>query len=396
MTTPAPHALPTEGVLFEGGPPNKLQTLLGLIRQNRPRLLLRAVLVILVGWVPLAVLSFGHADFLDRPGATGFVSDFAAHARYLLAAPLLVLAEVVCLPQLTAIAWQFLATGIVAEADYPRFEQAIASTRRLLNATAAEVIAITLAYALVAVLFAVKPAAEFAHWHGALTGGHFSPSPAGWWLLLVSLPLLLVLEMGWLWRLLLWARFLWLMKRLALRLVPAHPDHAAGLQFVDYSLRAFVPLGFVTGVVAVGPMLNRVVHDGIAPAHFKFTILGIAVVVLAIFVCPLLAFTPRLAAERRRGIFLYGALAATMGRQFEKKWFASKQVLDQGALAASDFSATTDLYSVAANAYALRAVPLELRDLAMLALATLAPFIPLALLSAPLDVILDRLAGLFL
>lgn len=391
-----PPQAPTEGVLFEGGPPNKLQAWLGLIREDRPRLFLRAALVLLVGWLPLAVLSLAHGDFLDRPGASGFLRDFAAHARYFLAAPLLVLAEAVCLPQLTAIAWQFLATGIVAESDYPRFQQAIASTRRLLNATLAEVAAIGLAYALVVVLYLTKPAAELAPWQGAVAGGHFALSPAGWWLLLVSLPLLLVLELGWLWRLLLWARFLWLMKRLALRLIPAHPDRAAGLKFVDYSLRAFVPLGFVTGVVAVGPILNRIVHDGIAPTHFKFTILGITVAVLAIFVAPLLAFTPRLAAERRRGIFLYGALAATMGREFEKKWFASRQMLDQTALAASDFSSTTDLYSVVANAYALRAVPLELKDLGMLALATLAPFVPVALLGAPLDVILDRLAGLFL
>ncbi len=128
----------------------------------------------------------------------------------------------------------------------------------------------------------------------------------------------------------------------------------------------------------------------------KFVIAGIVVAVLVIFVCPLLVFTPRLVAERRRGIFLYGALAATMGREFEKKWFGSQRVLDQEALAASDFSSTTDLYAVAANAYALAAVPLELKDLVLLGLATLAPFVPVALLAAPLNVILDKLAGLFL
>ena len=392
----AAESAPVEGVLFEGGPPDKLQTWLGLIRQNRPRLLLRAGLVILLAWVPLAVLSFAHGDLLDRPGGGGFVSDFAVHTRYLLAAPLLVLAEAVCLPQLTAIAWQFLATGIIAEPDYPKFQQAIASTRRLMNSTVVEIAAILLAYGLVGILFLGKPPEQLPPWHGALSGGHFHTSPAGWWLLLVSLPLLLLLELGWLWRLVLWTRFLWLMNRLTLRLIPAHPDKAAGLKFLDYSLRAFAPLGFTAGVVAVGPILNGVVHEGTPPVHFEFVIAGIVVAVLVIFVCPLLVFTPRLVAERRRGIFLYGALAATMGREFEKKWFGSQRVLDQEALAASDFSSTTDLYAVAANAYALAAVPLELKDLVLLGLATLAPFVPVALLAAPLNVILDKLAGLFL
>jgi hypothetical protein len=384
-----------EGVLFEGGPPNKLQAWLGLIREDRPRLLLRAALVILLGWLPLLILSAVQGDLLHRATASGFLWDFAAHSRFLIAAPLLVLAEAVCLPGLTAVAWQFLATGIVAEADYPRFQQAVGSTRRLLNSTTAEIIVILSAYALVAVLVIANPPEEFASWHGSIVGGHFSLAPAGWWVMLVSLPLLVVLELGWVWRLVLWARFLWLMNRLPLRLIPAHPDGAAGLKFVDYSLRAFMPLGFILGVIAAGPILNRV-HQGAAATHYKFTIVGIVVAVLAMFVCPLLVFCTRLAAERRRGTFLYGALAAAMGREFEKKWFASRQTLDQGALAASDFSSTTDLYAVVANVYSMYVVPLQLKDLGLLALATVAPFIPVALLAAPLDVILGKVAALFL
>jgi hypothetical protein len=386
---------PTEGELFEGGPPNKLQAWLGLIRKDRPRLWLRAALVVLLGWLPLAVLSLTQGELLRRSTASGFVWDFAAHSRYLIAAPLLVLAEGFCLPALTAVAWQFLATGIVAESDYPKFRDAVASTRRLLNSNWVELTVVVCAYILVAVLVLVRPPEEFASWHGNFTSGHFSASPAGWWLLLVSLPLLLTLELGWMWRLFLWTRFLWLMNRVNLRLIPAHPDAAAGLKFLDYSLRAFMPLGFIAGVLAAGPILNRVLA-GADPTHFKFTILGIVVAVLALFVCPLFVFAPRLASERRRGTFLYGALAAAMGREFEKKWFASRQALDQGALAASDFSSTTDLYAVVANVYSMYVIPLQLKDLGLLALATLAPFVPVVLLAAPLDVILGKIAGLFL
>ncbi len=390
-----PDNAPAAGVLFEGGPPNRLQARLGLIRKHRPRLLLRAALVILVGWVPLLVLALLQPDRLHGASGSGFLWDFAAHSRYLVAAPLLVLAEAFCLPGLTAVAWQFMATGIVGEADYGRFQQAVASTRRLLNSTGVEIIAIVLAYLLTAALMIAKPGNEFAPWHGELVGTHFALSPAGWWLVLVSLPLLIVLELGWVWRVLLWARFLWLMSRLDLRLIPAHPDAAAGLRFVDYSLRAFMPLGFILGVLAAGAILNRV-HAGANPTHFKFIVVGIVIAVLAIFVCPLFIFAPRLAAERRRGTFLYGALAATMGREFEKKWFTSQHRLDEGALAASDFSSTTDLYAVVANVYGMYVVPVQLKDLGLLALATLAPFVPVVLLAVPLDVLMDRIAGLFL
>jgi hypothetical protein len=384
----AAETVATEGVLFEGGPPNRLQAWLGLIRKDRPRLGLRAGLVVVLGWLPLVVLSFTQGNLLHRATPSGFLWDFAAHSRYLVAAPLLVLAEGFCLPALTAVAWQFLATGIVAESDYPKFQQAVASTRRLMNSTSVEASMLVCSYVLVAVLVFAQPPAEFASWHGSVVGGHFAVAPAGWWLLLVSLPLLLVLELGWLWRLFLWTRFLWLMNRLDLRLIPAHPDAAAGLKFVDYSLRAFMPLGFIAGVLAAGPMLNRV-HAGADPAHFKFTIVGIVIAVLALF-------ASRLAAERRRGTFLYGALAAAMGREFERRWFASRHRLDQTALAASDFSSTTDLYAVVANVYAMFIIPVQIKDLGLLALATLVPFIPVVLLAAPLDVILGKIAALFL
>jgi hypothetical protein len=88
-------------------------------------------------------------------------------------------------------------------------------------------------------------------------------------------------------------------------------------------------------------------------------------------------------------------LASSMGRQFERRWFAGQQ-LEEGALAQPDFSSTTDLYSIAANAYGMRIIPLGPKDIIPLAVATLAPFVPLALAAVPLDVILDRLGGLFL
>ena len=72
MPAHAPAPTRAEGVLFEGGPPNKLQAWLGLIGEDRPRLLLRAALVILVGWLPLVVLTLAHGDLLHRVDAVVF------------------------------------------------------------------------------------------------------------------------------------------------------------------------------------------------------------------------------------------------------------------------------------------------------------------------------------
>ena len=77
--------------------------------------------------------------------------------------------------------------------------------------------------------------------------------------------LLFLLLLGWFWRVGLWARFLWLMSRLELKLVPSHPDGAGGLGFLSTSLEAFLPLAFGFGVLGAGPVLNFVVHRGASP-----------------------------------------------------------------------------------------------------------------------------------
>jgi hypothetical protein len=385
-----------DGELFEGGPPNKLQRWLGLVRKGRPRVLLRIILALALGWLPLVVLSFVHGDLLTAGPHGGFLPDFGAQARFLIAVPLLILAEGFCLPQLSALAFEFVRTGVVAEEDYPRYQQIIASTRHQMSSMAAEVIAVLLAYLLVAALVFGGPPIDLAVWHGALGAGNLILTPAGWWSTLVSLPLLLLLELGWVWRVFLWARFLWHTSRMPLRLNPAHPDAAAGIGFLNYSLRAFVPLGAVIGVLAAGRALNGIMHEGISPAHYKLGIAGTVVAAVCIYTSPLLVFLPRLVQERRRGTFLYGALAAGMGRAFEERWFVAGQPLDKSALAASDFSATTDLYSIVANVYRMQGLPLQLRDLVLLTVATLLPFIPVVFLVAPLDVIVAKLTGLFL
>jgi hypothetical protein len=381
--------------LFNGGPPHKLQRWIGLNPGGRPRVIRRALLAMAIMWLPLVVLAALHGDLIGRGTWDPFLFDFGAQTRFLIVPLVLIFSELVCLPRLAALAAQFLRGGLVRTSDYPRYQYAVSSTVRLMNSTSVEVIAVILAYALVAILFWVEPLSDIPHWHGVYTATGYALSPAGWWAKFVSLPLLLLLELGWLWRLCLWSRFLWLMNRLDLRLIASHPDHAGGLRFVQYSVRALLPLAFAFGVLAAGPILNAVVHLGISPLKFKYVIAGTAILAVIVLVGPLWIFMYRLIEEQRLGMFTYGSLALRQGAQLEGKWFRPEHTVGEEALSVSDFSSTTDLYSIVSNVYAMQIVPLELKNLLMLVVATLLPFIPVALLSAPMDVILQKLAALF-
>ncbi len=379
---------------FEYAPPYRFLSWLGLIRGGNPQVLRRALLAVTICWLPLALLTLLRGDFLRPDHANAFAFDFGTHARFLLAAPLLILAESLCVPRLAAIVRHFAAAGIVAEADRPAYERAVDSTRRLLRLKRVEVLAFVLAYALVAALLVGHSVGEVPLWHGAIGGTRPAPTLAGWWGLLVSLPLLLVLQLGWLWRIGLWTRFLWLMSRMQLRLIPSHPDHAGGLKFVGYSLEAFVPLAFTLGVLGAGMVLNQVVHHGASAIQFRYLVVGVALFSVVLFGVPPLVFVRRLMQEQHRGILAYGSFALRAGSEFENKWLMGP--VDEQTLHAADFAATNSLYTITGHAFAMSRLPFEPRSVALLAGAALLPFVPVALLSVPVDVLLSKARAIFI
>jgi hypothetical protein len=190
--------------------------------------------ILLVAWVPLLVLSA-----LKGGGSlASFIVDFGTWGRLLGAGPLLIAGEAACIAVLGTVARRFFEMHFVADADQPRFARAVASTLAWRDAPAVE-IALALASVAISVMANQNvPAAEVPLWHRAGVEDA-ALSPAGWWSMLVSLPLLLVLLLDSIWRLVLWARFLLLVSRLDLNLVPVHPDKAAGIGFIGYSVRGF-------------------------------------------------------------------------------------------------------------------------------------------------------------
>ena len=382
-----------DGHVFEGGPPSRIQRSLGLVKPDQPRVIRRALLAAGIAWLPLAILTIAHS-VLFRDGSAGwFFGDFAVHARYLVAVPVLILAEVDCIPRLEKIVRQFVDTGLISNADLPRYQRAVASTRRLVDSTWADVIAVVLAYAAVIWITSSLTPALVAHWQ---RDGSSNLAFAGWWHAFVSLPLLLIFFFGWLWRVVLWGRFLVLVSRLDLQLLPSHPDKVGGLKFVNTSLRGFRLISFGMGAIAAGSVADRVVYYGENLLRFRGLMIGLAVTVLILFAGPLTVFVARLRQARRRGYFEYGLLANRLGREFEAKWLSASTEVKQDILQQPDFSATTDFYGVASNVYEMRDVPFTLRDLIGPVAPALLPFAVVALFTIPIQVVIDSTIKLLL
>jgi hypothetical protein len=384
----------TADALFEDAPPTRVQRKLGLIKPDNLNANRRALLLAAICWLPLVLLAIVHSAMTHTDAVTSVLWQVGLHARYLVAVPLLILAEAACVPQINAIVYHFVGSGIVGERDRPRLDQAVISTRDLLRSSKAELVVIAVAYLIAFATVLSHSLDQLPAW--AMPGGVVPRySLAGWWHMLVSLPVLLILILGWGWRLILWTRLLWLISRLDLRLVASHPDHCGGLSFVGHSVRAFAIVVLAIAAIVAGRSAYLVLAGDALPTPYLYLNVGFMLTVVAVFVLPLFVFAPNLARLWRRGTFEYGALVGRVGSRFEGKWLDVRNV-DQTALEKPDFSATADLYAVVANVHAIRFVPIDLKDLVPLVVAMLLPFVPVVLLAMPVDVILSHLKSLLL
>jgi hypothetical protein len=391
---PAPPADGDGQGLFDEGPPQQFQIRLGLIRHGRLHAARRAILVAFAGWVPLLVLSAIQGALFHNGDFASFITDYGAIARSLIAAPVLVLAEAATAPRLSAIAHHFSDVGLIAPNDLPAFRHAVASTYRLRDFLELEIAIFVIAFAATAILGLSIPLRFFPHWHLAGDGRALALSAAGWWDTLISTPLLVVLLLGWLWRLGLWTRFLWLTSRLDLRLISAHPDGAGGLGFVGLSLVPLSVVAFALGAIIAGTVANRVLHDNLSILEFRYVVPIFAGLIVLLFSGPLLVFSDKLLRASHRGVFQYGALSRAVGRQMETRWL--NQNATPEALDVNDFSATTDLYAIVSNVYSMNLVPATLKNLAVVALGALLPFVPVVLAAVSPEVLIQKLTGILL
>lgn len=356
----------------------------------------RRVLVIsLFAWLPLLALSALGGRMLGGRAAVPFLMDISVHVRFLVAIPLLIVAELVVHQRMRALVNQFLDQDLIPERSRTRFDAAIASVFRLRNSVLAEVLLIAVVYLIgVLIVWRHYMVLDTTTWYATQSAGGSTLSLAGMWYGFVSLPIFQFLVVRWFFRLFIWARFLWHVSRLELKLVPTHPDRAGGLGFLSQSLVAFIPLAAAFGAVLAGPLADRIFHAGAKLPDFKMQIAAAVVVLVLVFVGPLLVFAPRIAQAKRTGLLEYGALAQRYVREFDVKWLRGGAPADEPLVGSGDVQSLADMANSFEVVRTMRMVPVALRDILVVAVAVLVPIAPLLLTVMPLDQLLKVALGL--
>jgi hypothetical protein len=338
-----------------------------------------------ITWLPLVVYALVQRRLLPGAVSEPLFEHFGIHARFLIALPLLLVAEATLDVALRRILPQFVAHGLVDDALLPSFRAVLADSARLRRSRA--VLGGLVAVVLVATTIAWLRSADLHElsWESSRT------SFGVLWFSFVSRPLFLLVLLAWAWRLVLLFRTFARIARLDLRLAPTHPDRAGGLGFVEGLSVGLAPISFALAV----PVAGRWAHDAVYHGHDVRTMTAPAIafvfVQLAIALAPLLAFAPRLQALRRESLLSYGALLAEYGRRVERRWIRREIVDDDGLLSAPEIGPVADtvaLYEAVAN---MRTAPVGRRSLLPIAVAAVVPLVPVFATQIPLKQIAAKL-----
>lgn len=354
---------------------------------------LRRILVICgLIWLPLFVLCLFDGTLVGGV-AVPFLEDIETQARFLVAVPLVIVAELVVHQRMRTVVAQFLERGLVPAHELERFRAALRSAMALRNSVTAELVLIgsvaALGYYVRTHFLGVNSPA----WYAWPADGGTVTTPAGVWYFGVSNPVFQFLVFRWYFRLFIWTRFLWQVSRLELDLIPTHPDRNGGLGFLGGSPYALSPLIAAHGAAVAGFVANRIFYSGASLNDFKLEIVVLVGVLMLLVLGPLCVFAPRIFAAKRLGLREYGILGAEYTRSFDRRWLRSPDRDGEALLGSSDIQSLADFGNAFGVIREMRGLPFGRDAVVNLVAAALVPFVPLLFTTFPVEVLLDRLIG---
>ena len=169
MSTPTAQPEPTDFSLVLGGPLYQLFRRARLSGDALELLRRRILIIALIAWLPLLVLSFIEGHGIGNAVKVPFLYDVDTHARFLLALPLLILAELVIHQRLRPMVGQFVNRGLVPDTARPKFDAAIASAMRWRNSVWAEGLLMAFVYLVgVLVIWRTQARLTVGTWYGVV------------------------------------------------------------------------------------------------------------------------------------------------------------------------------------------------------------------------------------
>jgi hypothetical protein len=374
--------------LVHGGFTLSIARRLGFEPPTPRRRLFKVLLLVLVTWLPLVVLSAlaGHA--WGRTVSEPLLFDPVIYSRFLFVLPVLELAQVVVEASLGVQVRHLRHSGLVPAAELPEFDRALETVVRLRRSSVAEVMMLMTSLALtVTARVLIGPTGPGSTWERVGT----TITPAGWWYILVSLPIVAFFLLRWVWVFVLWAGFLIRVSRLDLELTATHPDRCGGLGFLGWGVASFSLVLMAVSAVLSGSFAREILHRGSSLDGLKYHVIVFVVLSIVILHLPLFAFIRRQARLRFRALLEFGDLVRRHDRAFDEKWLEHPVAAPEGLLGSPDPCSLADIAMGFEHVERMQLFPFDRKAIVVLATAALIPMVPLVGTAIPITEIISKL-----
>jgi hypothetical protein len=398
---PTRSAVINDFSLVRGGSLYRVQQRLNLFPGTRHRIWRRILIAVSITWLPLFCLSLAEGTLLPHEVRVPFLLDYAVNIRLLVTLPLLIFAQIVVDRRTSLAVRHFVNSGLVTDDMLPSYEAVIRRTVTLRDSRVVRVMVLILAFVL-PILFSNGAlfATGTSTWQGSLAqSGNASHSAAGFYNLIVSLPIYRLVLFRWLWLIVVWATFLRRATKLPLHCTPSHPDEAGGLGFLGHTQIFFGPIGLAASAVAAGGFGNMIQYAGRSLDSLKFEIIGFCILGIIVTAAPLLVVTPTLFRVREQGLLAYHKLGVEYTRAFDRKWIGKGSAIGDEAereplLGTADIQSLADLNNSVSVVQGMRLVLVDREVLLGLGIPLIVPMLVLLALVTPVDKVIGAISHL--
>ena len=409
----APAAEPLRFSLFEGDRLNRVYRAIGLGRFQRYFILKRCLFVLLVTYVPLALLAWCEGLTTINDPRTNFFADFAAYIELLVALPLFILCEPIMDRRTREVAQELVTCKIIKPEDQHNLRAINARVEMLRKSIWPELICLFWAYFFsLTILIPEFQAGAKLTWHVRsdmhfwLLGTHPATSYTGTWEFLIALP---ILNYTWLrlgWKVLLWCYYLFRVTRMRLNLHPTHPDVTGGIGFISEAQGQFALFLLAFGLSNIAAPISYeivVLHYDLTVLPVWGPLLGFAIGGPIVFTLPLFMFTRQLYNAKYRALAVYRERVTELSSRIETYWEPSRQQRAPHAPAEElrELAELTTLSTMFRHIETMRVVPLDWRSFGQLmgssfgTIAAILPFLKFDENSGRPFELLEKLFGLF-
>jgi hypothetical protein len=388
--------------LFDGDCLQAVYANLGLGSHTRHWAWKRCLAIVLVTWVPVALLAWrqGLVDVAITP--TNFFADFAAYAQFLIGLPLFIVAEAVVDRSTREAARQFIACGIIGPRDTSAIGRLHDLIKRLRQSPWSDWACVFIGYGIsLAILIPEFGPDPLPTWHAQGDANSRMLTAAGIWEFFIALPVLQYIWLRFTWKILLWIFYLYRITRFHLDLHPTHPDLTGGIGFISEAQGRFALYILAYGISNVAATVGyeiAVLNYDLSIAPVWGPLVGFAIGAPLLFTLPLFMFTKQLYRSRERALAAYRERVTEHSRQVESRWLNRSEKALEPEQEVRELAELTTLGTMFSRIENMRVVPFDLRSFGQLVgstLGSLATLLPLLHANGDLAKFVDAVSKVF-